>query len=86
MLNYLPHAQEPLEEWITILIADREGIPPSEVTLEYIQQQREQRFYPIARYAIGTEYGGYNSHALEVLSRAQLSAIEREVKTALDAL
>ena len=86
MSSRLVRSQEPLEQWITRLIADREGIEPREVTLDYIQREREKRFYPRSRYAVGTDYGGYNAHGLEVLTREEIAAIEEEVDAALNEL
>jgi hypothetical protein len=77
---------EPLEQLFTELIASRLGITPGEVTLEYIQAQREARFYPESRYAVGTDYGGYNSHGLDVLSREEIARIECDVDAKLAAL
>lgn len=35
---------ESLEDYLNRLIAEKDGIKPEEVTVEYIRQQREKRF------------------------------------------
>jgi hypothetical protein len=39
-----------LDEYLTNLIAEMDGVRPEAVTVEYIHEQREKRIYPTARY------------------------------------
>jgi hypothetical protein len=71
-------ASETLEQYLTRLIAMDEGVSPEEVTLEFIRKKREERIYPNERYSICTDYGGYRSGNLEVLTREELSRREKE--------
>jgi len=71
---------ESFESLLLRLIAEKEGIEPKEVTISYIHQQREKRFYPTTRYDIGTEsYGGYDSTGLTFFTEKEFEQIEEEV-------
>jgi len=39
-----------LDEYLTNLIAEMDGVRPGDVTVAYIHEQREKRIYPTARY------------------------------------
>jgi len=72
-----------LDELLNHLISFQEGITPGEVTVEYIRDQREKRFYPKVRYEIGTDYGGYDLTGLTVKTRNEFDEIERSIETDL---
>ena len=72
-------AQETLEQYLTRLIAAHEGIQPSQVTLEYIRNQREKLVYPDTRYDTCSNYGGYRNDGLEVLTRSEVEQLEQEM-------
>lgn len=65
-----------LEVLITRLIAEQEGIPEEKVTVEYIREQREKRFYPNTRYNIGSDYGGYDAVGLKFSTIQELLDLE----------
>jgi len=68
-----------LEDLFNGLIAEKDGIQKSEVTVEYIKKQREKKFYPTTRYNIGTDYGGYDHTGLKFMTRQEIdNLIKRE--------
>jgi len=74
-----------LDSVFTRLIAEKEGIQPDKVTVAYIHAQREKRFYPKTRYNIGTEYSGYNTTGLKILTSNEFDEIEDRVDKFLQA-
>ena len=61
-----------LEAFLNKRIAELDGIRPEDVTVEYIRAQREQLYYPGTRLDVGSEYGGYDTTGLEVLTRDEI--------------
>jgi len=76
-------SKESLGELLNRLIATQENIRPEEVTVEYIQKQRESRLYPTTRYNISTEYGGYDPNGLEFFTQDELCSIQKRVEEEL---
>lgn len=76
----------PLEELFKRLIAARDGVRPEDVTGEYIRKQREDRLYPRTSYDIDSDYGGYDSSHLKVLSRRELDALESRSREKFEAV
>jgi hypothetical protein len=72
-----------LEELLQELIAVQDGIRPEDVTVDYIQHQREKRFYPSTRYDIDSKYGGYDSRRMRFLSRDEFDSISDRVDAEL---
>lgn len=66
-----------LNDVLTHLISEQDGVPPEKVTVEYIREQREKRIYRTARYNIGSDYGGYGTEGLQFLTHEELDAIEQ---------
>jgi hypothetical protein len=75
-----------LEELLQELIAAQDGVRPQDVTVDYIQNQREKRFYPNTRNDGDSKYGGYNSRRLRFLSRNEFDAISEKVAAELASL
>jgi hypothetical protein len=69
---------ESLDSLFTRLIAEKEGVATEKITVEYIRQQREKRFYPFMRYDIGCDYGGYDDD-LHFYTRDEFDEIEKKV-------
>lgn len=59
------------------LIAARDGISPSDVTVEYIRRERKRRIYPGTRFAAGSRYGGYSTRRLRFRSRQEQARVTR---------
>lgn len=74
-----PEKSESLDEYLTRLISEKEGIKREEVTVEYMHQQRMNKIYPKAKFEIGSDYGGYDTTGLAVYSRDELDDIEKSV-------
>jgi len=70
---------ESLDAKLTRLICEEEGIPPEELTVSYIHEQREKRFYPTTRYDVDSDYGGYSTVGLKVFTGKELSELRRRV-------
>jgi hypothetical protein len=69
------YEKAPLDELLTQLIANADGVPPERVTTVYIQTQREKLVYPKMKFELGSKYGGYNSRDLKFLSRDEIGAL-----------
>ena len=67
-----------LGELLGRLIAAQEEITPEQVTVAYIEEQRQKRFYPNTRYNLGSDSGE------RICTREELDAIERQVDKALE--
>jgi hypothetical protein len=67
---------EEVDSYLKCLIAEKEGISPEQVSVRYIHEQREKRIYKTKRYDIGSDYGGYDSSGLTVLTGEQLDEID----------
>jgi hypothetical protein len=78
--------REGLERFLERLIAQRDGVRPEDVTEEYIRRKRAERVYPIARFEIGSNYGGYDTTGLQVLTRAEVDEAEVRAQRAASAL
>lgn len=68
---------ENLNEFFSRLIAEHEGIDKSAITPEYIKKKREILERDM-RFNICSEYGGYNTNGLEVLTRKEIEEINKE--------
>ena len=73
------HKDESLDTLLRELIAAQDDVRPEEVTLDYIREQREKRFYPSVRYDTDSRYGGYNSRRLRSLTRDELDEVAAHV-------
>lgn len=73
----------PLSDLLTRLIADSDSVSEAQVTVEYIQNRREKAIYPETRYHIGSDYGGYHNHHLEVMTRDELDKLAHQVDDAI---
>jgi len=72
-----------LDEYLTSLIAAEDGVSPETVTVEYIREQREHRFYPSTRYNIGSSYGGYDGTGLKFLTQEEFEALDQRLDAEL---
>ena len=77
---------ESLDEKLTRLICEHEGISPDELTIDYIHKQREKRFYPNTRYDLDSIYGGYSTIGLKVYTLNELNEIKNQVHKKMDLL
>jgi hypothetical protein len=67
--------REPLEDYFARQIAEKEGVDPSEVTLEYIRKQREERSYPSQIFLDG---------GLRCMSRREIQELHDRVERGLE--
>jgi hypothetical protein len=67
------------EEWLTCLIAENDKVPLDMVTVGYIEEQRQKRFYGSTRYNIGSSFGGHNLTGLLSLPKNKLDEIEKTI-------
>jgi hypothetical protein len=72
--------EESLDELLRRQIAEKLGMAPEDVTIEFLDELLEKRIYPSARFNIGSQYGGYDNSNLVVLTREELASIEKAVE------
>jgi len=72
-----------LGQFVRQLIAFELGKPTEAITLQFVVTDRAERFYPDAKYTIGSAYGGYRSDYLPVLSLRQFDALDDEIEKTL---
>lgn len=75
--------KESLESYLTRLIAKTDNIREEDVTVEYIEKQRNQLIYPEVRHEIGSDYGGYDGSGLTFYTRRELDEMEESVDSRL---
>jgi hypothetical protein len=77
---------ESLDELLSELIAENDGVAPNAVTPAYIREKREKEIYPVVRYEVGSAYGGYATDGLTVSTRNELEALAERVEKEQQAL
>lgn len=73
---------EGLEKYFERLIAKKESVRPEDVTEEYIRNERSRKIYPVVRYDIDSNYGGYCSTGLMVLTRDEIKNATSQMEQA----
>ena len=72
-----------IEKRLREMIAADAGISPDEVTVEYIEAQRTERFYAKGAFLKESIFGGYHPERLQVLSLDEVAANHRQAETFL---
>ena len=70
-------ADDLLKSWI----AQKEGIRPQDVTLEYTRAQREARFYPGMQYDVDSDPAKFDVQWPKFFTDEQMEDIERTEET-----
>jgi hypothetical protein len=58
------------------IIAEKLGVPVEEVTPEFIDRYFAEKVYPVVRFTVCSDYGGYTNAHLTVLNRDEIREIE----------
>jgi hypothetical protein len=78
--------EEKLDSLLISLIAKHDHINASEVTMDYIIEQREKKFYPVKRYEYGSRFGGYDDIGLYIFTGKELERIDKLAESFLQGI
>jgi hypothetical protein len=65
------YEKDPLDDFFKAEIARLDNIPASQVTPDYIEQQREKKIYPVTKMDEGSSLGGHSEIGLKFFTRTQ---------------
>jgi hypothetical protein len=75
-----------LNDLFVSLIAEHDNIDTSEVTVDYILEQRETKIYPSKRFDHGSRFGGYDDIGLSIYSGKELTLIDELAESVFDGI
>ena len=78
--------EEDLRAKLKRLLAEKLGVPPSEITPEFILEYRRQHIYPNMKVDFTSRYGGLNPPTHQYYTEAEIVQLQKEIDEFLESL